>query len=113
MYDECTALMQEGTDMKPVHECKRKVLVGNYVSDCIEENSITTADTESLSTVMECGIENAFEWVADKSPRAAQMFENFMERFGGSDKDDEFGGNDESEEDNSDEENEDSEEEFP
>merc|ERR1711962_1008913 len=60
-----------GTDMKAAHKCYSKVLLGNVVSECIDEKSVSTADADSLNTVVECGVENVFEWLEEKNPKAA------------------------------------------
>jgi len=86
-YDECTALMKADTDKKTVHECYEKILAGSYVSDCITENSITTADPESLGKVVKCAVEDAFEWLAEKNPEAAEKFEKFLMKAFGDDED--------------------------
>merc|ERR1719209_773265 len=33
---------------------------------------VCTADADSLNTVVECGVENVFEWLQEKNPKAAK-----------------------------------------
>merc|ERR1712083_76134 len=87
-YDECTAIMEAGTDMKAAHKCYSKVLLGNVVSECIDEKSVSTADADSLNTVVECGVENVFEWLEEKNPKAAKALGNMLKKLGGDDDDD-------------------------
>jgi len=85
MYDECTGLMEAGTDMKAATKCYNKVLVGSIVADCMEENSITTAEPDNLNQVVECGVENVFEWLQENNPKAAMMMGKFLKKMGGDD----------------------------
>jgi len=87
-YDECTKIMEAGTDMKAAHKCYSKVLLGNVVSECIEEKNVSTADPDSLNSVVECGVENVFEWLEEKNPKAAKMLGGFLKKLGGDDDDD-------------------------
>jgi len=88
-YDECTKIMEAGTDMKAAHKCYQKVLLGNVVSECIEEENVSTADADSLNSVVECGVENVFEWLQEKNPKAAKMLGGLLKKLGGDDDDDE------------------------
>jgi len=87
-YDECTKIMEAGTDMKAAHKCYQKVLLGNVVSECIEEENVSTADADSLNSVVECGVENVFEWLQEKNPKAAKMLGGLLKKLGGDDDDD-------------------------
>merc|ERR1712032_834218 len=86
--DECTKIMEAGTDMKAAHKCYNKVLLGNVVSECIEEKNVSTADPDSLNSVVECGVENVFEWLEEKNPKAAKMLGGFLKKLGGDGDDD-------------------------
>merc|ERR1711962_1424412 len=88
LYDDCTAIMEAGTDMKAAHKCYSKVLLGNVVSECIDEKSVSTADADSLNTVVECGVENVFEWLEEKNPKAAKALGSMLKKLGGDDDDD-------------------------
>merc|ERR1712004_794902 len=85
---EATAIMEAGTDMKAAHKCYSKVLLGNVVSECIDEKSVSTADADSLNTVVECGVENVFEWLEEKNPKAAKALGGMLKKLGGDDDDD-------------------------
>jgi len=87
-YNECTAIMEAGTDMKAAHKCYSKVLLGNVVSECIDEKNVSTADPDSLNSVVECGVENVFEWLEEKNPKAAKMLGGFLKKLGANDDDD-------------------------
>merc|ERR1712226_1297722 len=87
-YDECTAIMEAGTDMKAAHKCYSKILLGNVVSDCIDEENVSTADADSLNEVVECGVKNVFEWLEEKNPKAAKMVGKFLKKMGADDDDD-------------------------
>merc|ERR1711963_248185 len=88
LYDDCTAIMEAGTDMKAAHKCYSKILLGNVVSECIDEKSVSTADADSLNTVVECGVENVFEWLEEKNPKAAKALGSMLKKLGGDDDDD-------------------------
>merc|ERR1712032_1139189 len=70
------------------HKCYNKVLLGNVVSECIEEKNVSTADPDSLNSVVECGVENVFVWLEEKNPKAAKMLGGFLKKLGGDDDDD-------------------------
>merc|ERR1711963_436621 len=86
--EKCTAIMEAGTDPKAAHKCYNKVLLGNVVSECIDEKSVSTADAESLNSVVECGVENVFEWLQENNPKAAKMLGGLLKKLGGEDDDD-------------------------
>merc|ERR1712130_826245 len=87
-YDECTKIMEAGTDPKAAHKCYNNILLGNVVSECINEKNVSTADAESLNSVVECGVENVFEWLQEKNPKAAKMLGGLLKKLGGDDDDD-------------------------
>merc|ERR1712130_1016633 len=53
-YDECTKIMEAGTDPKAAHKCYNNILLGNVVSECINEKNVSTADAESLNLPQGC-----------------------------------------------------------
>merc|ERR550539_696539 len=65
-----------------------KILLGNVVSDCIDEENVSTADADSLNEVVECGVKNVFEWLEEKNPKAAKMVGKFLKKMGADDDDD-------------------------
>jgi len=83
LYDDCTTLMEtDKTDMKAAHDCHSNILIGNLVSQCVTENDIVTVDADSLNEVILCGTENAFIWMSERNPKAADMLGKFLERMG-------------------------------
>merc|ERR1711915_118138 len=65
MYDKCIAMeVGANSDIKAVLACYDRILVGALVKDCAAEEKITTATTESLLKVVECGEDSIVDWVA-------------------------------------------------
>merc|ERR1712127_159507 len=87
-YDDCTTLMASGTDMKAAHQCYPKVLLGSVVGECVDDNGIEAADPSTLNEVVDCGVENVFEWLQEKNPKAAEKLEMFLKKMGGDDEED-------------------------
>merc|ERR1712226_1147007 len=84
---EVDAKMTEAT-MCILDKCYSKILLGNVVSDCIDEENVSTADADSLNEVVECGVKNVFEWLEEKNPKAAKMVGKFLKKMGADDDDD-------------------------
>merc|ERR1712025_861868 len=80
-YKDCNSMMMDSTvDKRETHKCYLRILINNEVKKCTEEESITSATTDSLSKVMDCGKDNAIEWVKNNaSPKVAEKITEFLD----------------------------------